>query len=83
MDLPAPTTPSLAFMVREAFPSTGLGTSVTSGILNEKETLEIVCEQDAGAAVFGDGIEEDRIEPRWGQLLTVGVAPRRLHLAVG
>jgi NAD kinase len=83
LELPRPTAPSLAFMVREAFPAMGLGTSIAQGVIGEEETLEIVCEQESGAAVFGDGIEDDRLEPRWGQLLKVSVAGRRLHLAVG
>jgi NAD kinase len=83
VDLPKPTAPRLAFMVREAFPSVGLGTSITQGVIDGDESLQIVCEQEAGAAVFGDGIEEDRLEPRWGQLLTIGVAKRRLRIVVG
>lgn len=82
LKLPAPTAPRLAFMVREAFPAVGLGTSITQGVIEENETLQIICEQESGAAVFGDGIEEDRIEPRWGQLITLRVAQRRLRLAV-
>lgn len=82
VELPAPTAPQLAFMVREAFPAIGLGTSITQGVIEKDEALEIVCEQESGAAVFGDGIEEDRIEPRWGQLLTLRVAKRRLRIAV-
>jgi len=83
LDLPDPTAPELAFMVREAFPSLGFGTSITQGLIEGKEALEIVCEQESSAAVFGDGIEEDRLEPRWGQMLRVGVARRQLRLAVG
>lgn len=83
IELPAPTASSLAFMVREAFPSVGFGTSITQGLLEGDEALEIVCEQERDAVVFGDGIEEDRIEPRWGQLLRLGVAKRRLAIAIG
>lgn len=80
--LPSPTAPALAFLVREAFPSVGLGTSLTQGLLGEDESLELVCEQETGAAVFGDGMEEDRLEPRWGQRMTVRVAQQRLRLVV-
>ena len=60
----------------------GLGTSITAGIINEGDNVEIICEQENGAVVFGDGIEDDRIEPRWGQRLEVSVAERRLRIAV-
>jgi hypothetical protein len=83
LDLPKPTVSRLAFMVREAFPSVGLGTDITQGIIEVDESLEIVCEQEWGAVVFGDGIEDDRIEPSWGQRLQVGVAKRRLRMAIG
>jgi hypothetical protein len=60
----------------------GLGTSITQGLIGTEETLQIICEQETGAAVFGDGIEDDRLEPRWGQRMTVRIAERRLRLAV-
>lgn len=82
LELPRPTARRLAFMVREAFPSVGLGTSITQGVVERNEKLEIICEQESGAAIFGDGIEDDRLEPRWGQLITLRVADRRLRLAV-
>jgi NAD kinase len=82
LELPKPTESTLAFMVREAFPSVGLGTSITQGLIGKEETLQVICEQETGAAVFGDGIEEDRLEPRWGQRVTVRVADRHLRLAV-
>jgi NAD kinase len=81
LELPRPTESALAFMVREAFPSVGMGTSLTQGLIGEEEALEVICEQDAGATVFGDGIEEDHLEPCWGQRLTVRVAKLRLRLA--
>jgi len=33
-----------------------------------------------GGVLFGDGIEEDRIELRFGMRATVSVAPQRLRL---
>jgi hypothetical protein len=83
LELPTPTAPALAFMVREAFPSVGLGTAITQGLITADETLEVVSERESDAAIFADGIEEDRIEPHWGQRLTIGVASRVLTLAMG
>jgi NAD kinase len=42
LELPTPTAPALAFMVREAFPSVGLGTAITQGLITADETLEVV-----------------------------------------
>jgi len=49
----------LAFYVREAFPSIATGTSLTSGLIDEKSTLEICSENNDGGVIFGDGIETD------------------------
>jgi hypothetical protein len=78
--LPAPGDRALAWFVREAWPSGATGTALTAGLLEPPATLEITCELGEGAVVFGDGIEADRLQPDWGQAITVGVADTSLAL---
>lgn len=78
--LPTPTDRSVAFFVREAWPSPTYGTTLTEGILGDGERLDVVSALDDGGVVFGDGIESDRVDFGWGVLASVGVAPERLRL---
>lgn len=80
--LPRPDERALAFFVREAWPSPTFGVSVTEGLVDADERLEIVSELDDGGVVFGDGIESDRVAFGWGVLATVRVARERLHLVL-
>ncbi len=77
--LPNPNSRRLSWFVREAWPSPHTGCQLTAGLLDEGTKLVIVCESDRMVA-FGDGIESDRIDLRWGQKLTVTQADRVLHL---
>jgi hypothetical protein len=78
--LPDPGEPTLAFFVREAWPSPTFGTSLTEGLVEQNERLEIVSELDDGGVLFGDGIESDRVAFGWGVEATVRVARERLRL---
>ena len=78
-DLPAPTSHSLAWFVREAWPSPHTGTNCTEGILGEGEELSLVVGSES-LVLFGDGIESDRLTLTWGQSVQVSRAPRALSL---
>jgi hypothetical protein len=80
LELPAPGEQALAWFVREAWASRATGTSLTEGLLEPPGTLAVRCELGAGAVVFGDGIESDRLEPDWGQRVTIGVSDTALAL---
>jgi hypothetical protein len=79
-ELPAPTEPSLAFFVREAFPSVASGTSITEGRLAKGECLKVYSELNDGGVVFGDGIEDDYLGFGWGIMASIRVAQTRLRL---
>jgi NAD kinase len=80
--LPSPCERRLAFFVREAFPSVSTGTEVTAGLLGEEEVLEIVSEMNESGVIFGDGIEDDRIDFGWGMQARIRVARSRLWLVI-
>lgn len=81
--LPAPCDRTVAFFVREAFPSRATSTALTDGALSEGESLLIVSEMNEHGVVFGDGIEEDRIDFAWGMRAEVRVASESLMLLRG
>jgi hypothetical protein len=79
--LPGPLDDGLAWFVREAWPSPTTGTSLTHGLLAAGESLRLVVESGT-LAVFGDGLESDRLLAAWGQEVTLRTAERRLALVV-
>jgi NAD kinase len=81
--LPAPTDPTAAFLVREPFPSVATGISIDGGVLDGSHPLELVSEMNEGGILFGDGIEEDRLEFGWGTRASIGPAEARLRLVRG
>lgn len=83
LDLPGPTDPAIAFFVREPFPSVGTGTSLDGALLREGAPLVLVSEMNDGGVLFGDGIEEDRIDFSWGTRVEVCPAEARLRLVRG
>jgi hypothetical protein len=78
--LPRPTEASLAFFVRESFPSVGTGTTLQDGVISQHERLSVVSQMNEGGVIFGDGIEYDRIDFHWGMTASIEVADVRLQL---
>lgn len=78
--LPTPTDETLAFFVREAFPSVSTGVTLTEGLIETGSSLEVVSEMPEGGVIFGDGIESDQIRYSWGQTARVARAATCLNL---
>jgi hypothetical protein len=78
LHLPAAADQTLAWFVREAWPSPFTGTAHTEGLLTDDGRLEIAVESD-NLVAFGDGLENDRLTLSWGQRVSVGVATRTLR----
>ena len=77
--LPPPASDSLAWFVREAWPSPATGRTLEFGALLAGQRLELVAESELLVA-FGDGIESDRLSIAWGQHLAVSASAHRLAL---
>jgi hypothetical protein len=78
--LPEPASTDLLFLVREPWPSVRTGTDVVDGRLGPGQSLAITSEMNDGGVAFGDGIEADRLELPYGQVLRIGAAPVPLRL---
>ena len=78
LDLPAACAGELAWFVREAWESPATGASMTAGLLAPDAVLRVTSEIDG--VVFGDGIEDDRLEVGWGQRVEISAARERLRL---
>lgn len=76
--LPGAESDTLAYFVREAWPSSATGTELTAGLLTAPEALRVRAR--SSLVVFGDGIESDRLRLEWGQEITVGRSGRTLNL---
>lgn len=79
--LPTAESSSLAWFVREAWPSPITGADLTAGLLTGDDGLDVVVQSDS-LVVFGDGLEADRLTATWGQTVRLAVAGRRLRLVV-
>lgn len=76
--LPGPADRRLAWFVREAWPSRVTGTTLTEGELTDAP-LTVTVASDRLVA-FGDGVETDALNLRWGQSVQLQVADRTLRL---
>ena len=81
LPMPTPTAQSLAFFVREAWPSRWTQRSLTEGCFGQEDCLEISSEMNEDGVIFGDGIEADRLDFTWGMRVRIRIAERRLRLA--
>lgn len=77
--LPGPTDPTLAWYVREAWPSPSTGTTLTAGLLAPGTALNLTVESPE-LVLFGDGQERDHVTATWGQDVTVTTAQQALSL---
>jgi hypothetical protein len=78
--LPLPTDRQLVFFVREAFPSRRTGVAIQEGLVSRSAALTIHSEMEEGGVVFGDGIEQDRLEFPWGARVELRCAEKALRL---
>ncbi len=81
-ELPKPCQPSLAFFVREPFPSVTTGTSIDAGQIRQGRSVELTSQMNEGGVIFGDGMESDRIQFHWGMKAKISIAERGLSLAI-
>lgn len=78
--LPEPCSRELVFLVREPWKSVSTGTTLVHARCSPEDTLSLTSEMNEGGVIFGDGIEDDRLELLWGQTVSIGVAPMALRL---
>jgi NAD kinase len=76
--LPQPDAATLAWFVREPWPSPSTGADLTAGVLVAEDNLVVRVESDS-LVVFGDGMETDRLTLSWGQELRIQRASRVLR----
>jgi hypothetical protein len=80
--LPRPEERSLAWFVREPFPSVATGTAIDHGRLGAGESLLVASQMGEGGVVFADGMEWDALEFLSGQSVRIGLAETPLQLVV-
>jgi NAD kinase len=75
-----PTDQSLAFFVREPWPSVATGNSIAFGPLAAGQPLTILSNMNNGGVIFADGMEQDHLDFGWGRTVNIGVAAKTLNL---
>lgn len=76
----APTETTLAFFVREPWPSVSTGATIARGALHGGEPLTILSNMNNGGVIFADGMEQDHLDFDWGRTVSIGVAKKTLNL---
>ena len=75
-----PASDELQFVVREAWPGRGFGTTLTEGRVTREASL--VIESRMEGVIFADGIEADAIRFDAGVTVTIAPGSRRARLVV-
>lgn len=75
-------TPSLRFVVREAFPSRNTGTSLITGKVDNQLPLRVVSEMPDGGVIFADGMEQDALQFSAGFTALIAPAKQQARLVV-
>lgn len=73
---------SLAFIVREPFPSSATGTQIVYGKLTGSDHFKILSKMPENGVVFSDGMENDAVEFNAGTEITIQIAPKKGILVV-
>jgi NAD kinase len=72
----------LVFHVREPFISRTSGAELVQGRIGPESPLEIASHMPQNGVIFGDGVEEDRVDFNSGAIARIGLAERTLRLVV-
>jgi NAD kinase len=72
----------LVFSVREPFISKTSGAEIVHGRIGAGRPLEIVSRMPQNGVIFGDGVEEDRLDFNSGAIARIGLADRSLRLVI-
>lgn len=78
--LTSPQARSLAWYVREPFPSVASKIGLNFGVLTDEKSLKIVSEMSDHGVMFADGIETDYVEFVSGQSVEIRLAEETLNL---
>jgi len=82
IELPDPQARSLAYFVREPWPSIATGSDIREGAIDDDMTFKVTSEMDDRGVIFGDGIEQDFLPFSYGRCVTIRPADRTLNLVV-
>lgn len=75
-------TKSLAYSVREPFPSQVTQCSLVHGLFSNEMPLKVTSKMSSNGVIFSDGVESDFLDFNSGTELTISTAPQQAHLIV-